>query len=205
MTSGRARSGAAWLVLHFSLVILFALRDLVSLLPASSSWLPPQLNSFWRPAGAALSVSLGEKLSTGNPIRRLVAAYGDIAGIEGGYSYFAPSVPGNCKLLFELHYPGGQVEYDLPHVKGAAAGYRVSTLLDYLELFHLVPLREAILRPLVYESWRKHPDAESIRAIVAVANLPTMEAYRHGNVIKYEQSYAYDFRFRPRSADPSDQ
>ena len=46
----------------------------------------------------------------------------NIAGIETGYGYFAPNVPGGYRLVFELHYPDGRVEYELPSVSSAAAG-----------------------------------------------------------------------------------
>lgn len=201
MTPGRARLSVAWLLLHFSLVLLFALRDLFSVLPAKASSLPETFDSIWRPAEAAVSASLGQSLPIGSVTRRLIATYGDITGIEAGYSYFAPSVPSNCKLLFELHYAGNRVEYDLPHVRGAAAGYRVATLLDYLTYFRRLPLREAILKPLVYECWKRHPDAVRIRAIVAIANLPSVAEYRRGIVTSYEQAYAYDFQFPLQPAD----
>jgi hypothetical protein len=202
VTSRQIRFGAGWFVLHFSLILLFALRDLFSVLPASASWLPQELNWVWRSADAAVSTSLGERLPADNVWRQILAAYGNMSGIEGGYSYFAPSVPANCKLLFELSYPDRPVEYDLPHVKGAAAGYRVATLLDYLVLFHSIPLREAILKPLVYECWKQHPDATTIRAIVAVANLPTITEYKRGIEKSYDLAYSYEFRFRPKPAEP---
>ena len=88
---------------------------------------------------------LGERLPASKPLREGLAAYANGAGIELGYSYFAPRIPGNAKLVFELHYPDGRVEYDLPHVAGAAAGYRVATLLDNLLEIHYARLREAIV------------------------------------------------------------
>ena len=61
-----------------------------------------------------------------NPVRQALATYLHIAGIETGYGYFAPNVPGSYKLVFELHYPDGRVEYELPSVSSAAAGVACS-------------------------------------------------------------------------------
>lgn len=134
-----------------------------------------------------------------SPVRQLLTAYGNAAGIEAGYSYFAPSVPANCKLLFEVHYADGRVEYDPPHVKSDAAGYRLATLLDYLIIYHSVSLREAILQPLAYECWKLHPSATSIRAIVTTTNLPTIEEHKRGVRRSYSLEYEYDFRIHPQT------
>lgn len=191
-----------WLALHFFLIVTFALRDAASVLPGTSSALPPWSGQLWRWSETVASVILGKWLPEASPVRQTLAVYANGTGIGAGYSYFAPSVPGNCKLLFELHYPDGRLEYDLPHVGGAAAGYRLATLLDYLESFHYVPLRQAILKMLVYPIWQKHPDATTIRAVLAVANLPTAAEFKAGARKSYEPLYAYDFRFRSQSTKP---
>ena len=64
-----------------------------------------------------VSIGLGQDLAASNPAREALATYLHIAGIESGYGYFAPNVPGSYKLVFELHYPDGRVQYELPHVQ----------------------------------------------------------------------------------------
>ena len=63
-------------------------------------------------------------------MREALNTYVKLAGIETGYGYFAPNVPGGYRLVFELHYPDGRVEYELPSVRSAAAGLRIAGLLD---------------------------------------------------------------------------
>lgn len=148
---------------------------------------------------AVASAVLGRRLAESNPLRQSLASYADCTGIRAGYSYFAPTVSGNCKVAFELHYADGRMEYDLPPVGGAAAGYRLSTLLDHLARIHYVRLREAIIKTLVYSVRHEHPDAVMIRAVFGAANLPSAAEYRAGARVSYQVFYAYDFRFRAKA------
>ena len=145
----------------------------------------------------------GRELPETNPLRQFLASYANWTGIEVGYSYFAPIIPGNSRLVFELHYSDGRVEYDLPAVGGAAAGYRISALLDYLRVIRYLPLREALVRSLVESCRRDHPDATLIRAVLGVADLPAPHEYRAGKRISYEATFAYDFRFHPQAPAPT--
>lgn len=172
------------------------LADARSLLPIS---LEPLLGRIETVA----STVMGKHLASSNPLRQVIATYADCTGIEAGYSYFAPNVPGNSKLAFELHYPDGRVDYDLPVVGGASAGYRVSTLLDHLQAVHYARLREAIVKTLVMSVHEEHPDAVMIRAVFGVASLTNATEYRMGKRISYEALYAYDYRFRPKTSQPS--
>ncbi|MEO7724542.1 MAG: hypothetical protein ABIU29_07630 [Chthoniobacterales bacterium] len=199
----RLRFRLAWLACHLSLIVLFSLRDLLTVLPASNFSFVPSFTPFLQSAGSVISAGLGEGLSLRNPWRQILASYGNLSGIENGSSYFAPSVPPNCKLLFELRYKDRSSEYDLPRVRGEAAGYRVATLLDYLLLFHSAALQKAILRPLVYECWKEHPEAKSIRAIVALADLPTLQEFKSGTPKTYEFVYSYEFSFQVEPVEPA--
>lgn len=193
-----------WFALHFCLITAFSIRDLVvSGFSIRAGVLPAWSDQFRHPTETVISAVLGERLPASNPLRQTLSAYANGAGIEAGYSYFAPSVPGTYKLVFELHYPNGRVEYDFPHVRGAAAGYRLATLLDILQQYHYAPLREAILKTLVYSVWQKHPDATMIRAVLAIVNLPTMAEFRGGTMKSYDLLHSYDFRFRSKAEDPA--
>ena len=129
----------------------------------------------------------------------MIASYADCTGIEAGYSYFAPSIPGHSKLFFELHYSDGRVEYDLPVVGGAAAGYRVATLLDNLHAVHYARIRHAIIKTLVLSIHEEHRDAVMVRAVFGVASLTSASEFRMGKRISYEALYVYDFRFGPKT------
>jgi hypothetical protein len=192
----------AALGLHLILIVLTSIQDIAASMATGVSILPAWFEPVWRRTEVFTSTILGERGVTVGLFRESLATYADCTGIEAGYSYFAPNVPGSCKLAFELHYPDGRIEYDLPPVGGAAAGYRISTLLDHLETFHYARLRKAVLRPLVEAVRREHPDVTTVRAVLGVANLPTIKEYKGGKRVSYDASYAYDFQFRPPPSPP---
>jgi hypothetical protein len=171
--------GGTALGLHLLLIVTASLRDISVMLPD----------------GVSRSVTDDESFSISEPLRRFLAAYFDCAGIEAGYSFFAPTVPGNTKLAFELLYRDGHVEYDVPVVNGAAAGDRISSLLDHLRVVRYVRLREALLRSLVEAIHREHPDAVTVRAVLGAAELTTPADYRVGKRITYQPVFAYDFHY----------
>ena len=196
------RIWACLLTLHLFLVITISLQDLSSSLTNEDG---APLKFLWPRLDVAARTLLGRPLSESNPLRQAITTYADGTGIEAGYSYFAPSVPPNCRLTFELSYPDGRVTYDLPPVGGAAAGYRVSTLLDHLQSIHYPRLREALVKTLSYSVWKEHPQAELVRASMAVADLPTIVQYQTGSRVTYKLLYTYNFRFHPRPVPATQQ
>jgi hypothetical protein len=125
-----------------------------------------------------------------------------IAGIERGYGYFAPNIPGGYKLVFELHYPDGRVEYELPSVNSAAAGLRVASLLDEIGRTRYDPLREYMIKTLAASVWRGHPSLKAIRAIFGSLNLPSPPEFEQGKRESYDFLYAYDFSRDGTPAEP---
>jgi len=85
-----------------------------------------------------------------------------LAGIETGYGYFAPNVPAGYRLVFELHYRGGRVEYELPSVSSAAAGLRIASLVDSIGRTPYDALREILVKTLAQAIWREHPNVEKV-------------------------------------------
>ena len=203
MSAGRRRLCVGWLALQLLLIVVVSLHDLASILPGDRSVLPQASDILWRKVESFTSLLLGRQLGASNPIRQGIAAYTNGAGIDLGYSYFAPSVSENSKLIFELHYPDGHVGYDLPHVGGAAAGYRVAALLDNLQHASYPPLRRAIVQTLVASICLEHPDAVIVRAIIATANLPGPTEFRAGSRPTYKIRYAYEFRVRAKVSESS--
>jgi hypothetical protein len=158
--------------------------------------------SFWEKAETAAATAAGSRLAETNPLRQLLALYIHSAGIENGYGYFAPNVPSNYKLVFELHYRDGRVEYDLPSVANATTGLRITNLYDNIRAAQHPAVRELMMRMLAFAKWQEHPEAIRIRAIFGVANLPPLSAFRQGVKESYETLYAYDFSFKPPAAQP---
>ncbi|HEY7001307.1 MAG TPA: hypothetical protein VH330_06165 [Candidatus Udaeobacter sp.] len=127
----------------------------------------------------------------------------NLAGIEAGYNYFAPNVPGGYKLVFELHYPDGRVEYELPSVSSHAAGLRIQGLLDGIGRIQHDVLREHLVKTLTQSAWREHPDVKMIRAVFGAISLPSITEFKHGKRASYQFLYAYDFSLE-KPAEPKD-
>ena len=163
---------------------------------------PASFKSFSHKAETAVSVALGQHLTASNPIRQALATYLHLAGIETGYGYFAPNVPGSYRLVFELHYPDGRVEYELPSVSGAAAGLRIAGLLDTIGRTPYDVLREHLVKTLARSVWREHPEVKTIRAVFGSINLPTVREFEHGKRESYEFLYAYDFSLQDGPKNP---
>ena len=158
--------------------------------------IPAPAKSPWSQAEAVASVPLAAALPKSNPLHQAIATYLHVAGIETGYGYFAPNVPGQYKLLFEIHFSDGHVEYDFPGANSAAGGLRVAGLLDQLGRTEYEPLRKLMLRMLVHAVWRRHPEAIMIRAIFGQATIPRVGEFKMGARQTYEFLYAYDFTLR---------
>jgi hypothetical protein len=166
--------------------------------------LPISFKNFSQKTEAAISVAIGQKVPASNPVREALNTYVQLAGIEAGYGYFAPNVPGSYALVFELQYAEGRVEYALPSVRSAAAGLRIAGLLDNIGRTRYDALREVLVKTVAQSVWREHPDVESVRAIVGSIRLPTMGEFEQGKRESYEFLYAYDFSLQNAPAKTKD-
>jgi hypothetical protein len=194
----------AWFGLHFLLIVSFSCRETLRLVAQGPTIFPASFKSFSHKAETAVSVALGQHLTASNAIRQALATYLHLTGIETGYGYFAPNVPGSYRLVFELHYPDGRVEYELPSVSSAAAGLRIAGLLDAIGRTPYDALREHLVKTLARSVWREHPDAKTVRAVLGLINLPTASEFEHGKRESYEFLYAYDFSLQNEPAKPKD-
>ena len=165
--------------------------------------LPGSFKNFSQKAETALSAALGQKLPALNPVREALNTYVQLAGIETGYGYFAPNVPGGYRFVFELHYRDGRVEYELPSVSSAAAGLRVAGLLDHIGRTPYDALREILVKTLAQSAWREHPDVQSVRDswIDQVADRTRIQ---EGKRQSYDFLYAYDFTLKNAPAKTKD-
>ena len=183
----------AWFAIHFFLIVVVSCRDTL--------WLVAQrLTVFRAPARGAAKAErvaaavLTQNLAPSNPVRQSLLAYLHAGGIERGYSYFAPNVPGNYKIVFELHYPDGRVERELPVVNSKAAGLRLASLLDEMGRTPSAALREYTAKMLALALARERPGVTLIRGIFGVGTLPGMEQFEQGVAESYKFLYSYDFR-----------
>lgn len=190
-------------LLHLLLVFDVCCRDTFYVLAQSRTILPDHLTDFWRRAEEVSSRALGQHLNAANPVHEALDCYLHSAGIEGGYGFFAPNVPNSYKVVFEVHYEDGRVEYELPQVSDPATGLRLASLLDYIGHTRYAALRELMVKMLAYSVWREHPDAKMIRAVIGFVILPTALEFANGKKESYEFLYAYDFSFHSPAIKPS--
>jgi hypothetical protein len=195
---------AAWLALHFLLIISFSCRETLRLVAQGPTILPSPFRTFSRRVENVADAALGQHLAASNAIRQALVTYLHLAGIETGYGYFAPNVPGSYKLVFELHYPDGRVEYELPSVSSAAAGLRLASLLDKIGRTPYDALREHLVKTLAASIWREHPEVKTIRAIFGSIRLPSVHEFEEGKRESYQFLYAYDFSLQNEAAKPND-
>lgn len=188
-------------LLHFSVLLAVCWEDTFSILASGYTWSTPRLEKYWQKADGLAAGALGKNFERQNPFRITLAAYAHGAGIEAGYGFFAPSIPNSRKLVFEIEYTDGQIEYDLPHVNGSGAGQRLTSLLDQIANIHYEPLRELIVKMLAFSIWQKHPAAQKIRAVFGFVEIPSPQELEHGKAETYNFLYAYEFSFTEDSAD----
>jgi hypothetical protein len=193
----------ACLTLHAFFVLAVALHQTLWVMAQGYTALPQSLLPHWRTAEAVSNAALAQTLSLRNPLRKTINLYINATGIEGGYGFFAPSVPDSYKIVFELRYPDGHVEYELPRVSDAASGVRLATLLDQIGRITYDPLREVMIKMLAYSVWQEHPEASGVRAVFGYVSLPTIDQVKNGSAESYHFLYAYEFSFRERKPEPA--
>jgi hypothetical protein len=183
----------AWLGLQLLLIVSFACRDTLRSIAEGPTILPPCLKNSSEKAEGVLSAALGQRLAGSNPLREALATYVNLAGIEVGYGYFGPNVPGTYKLTFAFQYPDGHIEYELPQVSSAAAGVRLSRLLDEIGQTNYDSLRKILVRMLTQSVWRQHPEVTVVHAVFESIKLPNSNEFEHGERESHQVLYTYDF------------
>jgi hypothetical protein len=203
MALSKRRVYLAGLALQLFFVITVSLRDTFWLLSTSRTVFPEQSKKFWRSAEQIASTPLGQRLPRSNPACQIVSGYLDLSGIEVGYGFFAPNVADSYKLVFELRFPDGRIEYELPRVSNAASILRIASLLDEIGRTRSEALRQTIVGMLADAVWREHSDATTIRAVFGSVILPSASEFAQGKRESYQFLYAYDFSVSEKSTEQS--
>ena len=190
------RIQAAWFLIHFYLVTAVCLAGVFWLIAQGSTILPSAWDEYARNADVAASWCLGKEATPSNPIRRGVATYLHAAGIQAGYSFFAPNVPTQHRLTLEMFYPDGHVEIESPHVRGKAAALRMDSLLDRLAEQRYEPVREVLVKMLALSVWREHPDVKQIRATFGSVYPPDINEFEQGKTETFQAMFSFDFSLR---------
>ena len=190
------RIHATWFVVHFSLITAVCFAGIFSLVALGATMLPSTLEKYARRAELIAAFFLGKEAAASNPVRQGIATYLHAAGIQAGYSYFAPNIPGYHKLTFELYYEDGRLEYASPHISGRAAELRLDSLLDRLADNRYEPLREVVVKMLALSVWRERPEVKKIRATFGAVSPPGLADFEHGKAESFQPMFSYDFSLR---------
>ena len=203
MPLSKKRVYLAGVALQLLLIITVSSRDAFWLLSTSRTVFPESSKNLCQGAEQIASTALGQRLPRSNPVRQMLAGYLNLSGIEVGYGFFAPNVANSYKLVFELRFPDGRVEHELPRVSNAAAVPRVAGLLDTIGRTRSEALRQTMVKMLADSVWREHADATMIRAIFGSVVLPSAPEFVRGKRELYEFLYAYDFSVSDKATEQS--
>jgi len=187
---------ATWFVVHFFLVMAVCSAGIFSLIAQGSTVLPSALDKYARGGELMAAFVLGKEGPASSPARQGIATYLHAAGIQAGYSFFAPNIPDYHKLTLELYYEDGRVEYESPHVFGRATALRLDSLLGRLADNRYEPLREVVVKMVAFSIWRERPEVKKIRATFGAVNLPGISNFEHGEAETFEPMFSYDFSLR---------
>lgn len=187
---------AAWFGIHFLLITAVCFAGLFSLIAEGATLLPAGLEPYARKAEVAAAWLLGKEAAGSSPVRRGIATYLHAAGIQSGYTFFAPNVPGYHRLTLELFYDDGRVEHQYPRLRGKAAALRLDSLLDRLADQSYKPIRELIVKRLAFSVWREHPDVKKIRAVFGSVTPPGTSEFEQGKAETFQPIFSFDFSLR---------
>ena len=190
------RIHAAWFGIHFFLLTAVCLAGVFWLIAERSTILPSVWDKYARKAELVASWCLGKEVAASNPVRQAIATYLHVAGIQAGYTFFAPNVPTNHRLTLELFYDDGRVEYDSPRFHSRAAALRLDSLLNRLADERYEPIREVIVKRLAFSVWREHPEVKKIRATFGSIDPPGMNEFEQGKTETFQPMFSFDFSLR---------
>jgi hypothetical protein len=190
------RVHVVWFIAHFFLVTAVCFAGIFSLVAEGTTILPSGLEKYARKAELITAFVLGKEAAASSPVRQGIATYLHAAGIQSGYSFFAPNIPGYHTLTLELYYADGRVEYESPHVSGRAAALRLTSLLDRLADKRYEPLREVVVKMLALSVWRERPDVKRIRATFEAVSPPGISDFEQGKTESFQPMFSYDFSLR---------
>ena len=187
---------AAWFGIHFFLLTAVCFAGVFWLIAQGSTILPSAFDEYARKAEFVATWCLGKEAGGSNPLRRGIATYLHAAGIQAGYSFFAPNVPNQHRLTFELFYDDGRVEQQSPHVRSKAAALRLDSLLDKLADERYEAVREVLVKMLAFSVWRQHQDVKKLRATFASVNPPDINEFEQGKRETFQPMFSFDFSLR---------
>jgi len=185
-----------WFWVHFFLITAVCFAGVFSLIAGGSTVLPSLLEPYARKTEVAAAWFLGKQAAGSNPVREGIATYLHAAGIQAGYTFFAPNVPAYHRLTLELFYEDGRIEHESPRLRTKAAALRLDSLVDRLAEQRYEPIREVIIKMLAFSVWREHPDVKKIRAVFGSVTPPSITEFEHGKTETFQPMFSFDFSLR---------
>ncbi len=190
------RTYAVWFGIHFFLITAVCFAGLFSLIAEGATMLPSALEPYAREVEIAAACLLGKEATASSPVRQGIGTYLHAAGIQAGYTFFAPNVPGYHRLTLELFYEDGQVEHESPRLRSKVAALRLDSLLDRLAEDRYEPIREVLVKRLAFSVWREHPDVKKIRAVFGSVTPPDIAEFEQGKAETFQPMFSFDFSLR---------
>ena len=190
------RIHVAWFGIHFFLLTAVCLAGVFWLIAEGSTILPSAWDEYARKGELGATWCLAKETGPSDPVRRGIATYLHAAGIQAGYTFFAPNVPSQHRLTLELLYEDGRAEYESPHVRGKTAALRLESLLDRLSEERYEPVREVLVKMLAFSVWREHPGVKKVRATFGAVNPPGMNEFEQGKTETFQPMFSFDFSLR---------
>jgi hypothetical protein len=187
---------AVWFGVHIFLLTAVCFAGLFSLIAEGTTLLPSALDKYARRAELIAAFVLGKEAGADSRVRRGIATYLHAAGIQAGYTFFAPNVPGYNRLTLELRHEDGRIEFESPRARGKAAALRLDSLLDRLADARYEPLREVVVKMLAFSVWRERPDVKSVRAVLVSVSPPDITDFEGGKSESVHPIFSYDFSLR---------
>jgi hypothetical protein len=169
---------------------------LFSLIAEGATMLPSVLEPYARKAEVAATWVLGKQAAVSSLLRQSISTYLHAAGIQAGYTFFAPNVPGYHRLTLELFYEDGRVEQESPRLRSKAAARRLESLLERLAEERYEPAREVLVKRLAFSVWREHRDVKKIRATFGSVSLPEINEFEQGKAEIFHPIFSFDFSLR---------
>jgi hypothetical protein len=192
----RKRIYAAWFGIHFLLIMAVCFAGLFSLIAEGATMLPSVLEPYARKAEVAAAWVLGKQAPASSLLRQSISTYLHAAGIQAGYTFFAPNVPGYHRLTLELFYEDGRIEQESPRLRSKAAVRRLESLLDRLAEERYEPAREVLVKRLAFSVWREHRDVKKIRATFGSVSPPDIDEFEQGKTEIFHPMFSFDFSLR---------
>jgi len=187
---------AAWFGIHFLLLMAVCFAGLFWLIAEGATMLPSAVKPYAHTTEVAAAWFLGKQAAASSLLRRSISTYLHAAGIQAGYTFFAPNVPSRHRLSLELFYDDGRVEYESPRLRSKAAALRLDSLLDRLADQRYEPVREVLVKRLAFSVWREHPDVKKIRATFGSVNPPGINEFEQGKTEIFQPMFSFDFSLR---------